>query len=212
MTEAQRRAFNAHWARFGVDPADAPLDFGLLFGRRAPVTLEIGFGNGESLLASASAHPQQDYLGIEVHRPGVGHLLNALVARDLGNVRLMVADAAEVLARRIADGALDAVHLYFPDPWPKKRHHKRRLVQPPFVALVARKLRAGGVFCLATDWQDYAEHMLAVLSAEPLLANTAPDGSYVERPIERVLTKFERRGQRLGHGVWDLVFRRREEA
>jgi tRNA (guanine-N7-)-methyltransferase len=154
------------------------------------------------------AHPERDFLGIEVHRPGVGHLMLLAEAADLRNVRIICRDAVEVLQHRIADASLDEVLLYFPDPWPKKRHHKRRIVQPPFVDLVARRLRPGGVFRLATDWQNYAEHMLAVVGACSRLANESDDGGYVSRPESRPLTRFEKRGQRLGHGVWDLAFRR----
>jgi tRNA (guanine-N7-)-methyltransferase len=196
------------WPRFGVEPGDRTLDFAGLFGRVAPVVLEIGFGNGETLAALAVANPEADYLGIEVYRPGVGGLLRRLAAGGLANVRVMAADAKEVLARQVPDASLAAVHLFFPDPWPKKRHHKRRLVQSDFVELVSRKLMPGGVFHLATDWQDYAHHMMAVLSASGVLENVAGAGRFGERG-ERPPTKFERRGARLGHGVWDLIFRRR---
>jgi tRNA (guanine-N7-)-methyltransferase len=170
------------------------------------VTLEIGFGNGESLAALATAHPDRDFLGVEVHRPGVGHLMLRAEAAGLGNVRIVCRDAVEVLEHAIADAALTEVLLYFPDPWPKKRHHKRRIVQPEFVELVARRLRAGGVFRLATDWRDYAEHMLEVVGACALLRNASPAGGYTARPESRPLTRFELRGQRLGHEVWDLAF------
>jgi tRNA (guanine-N7-)-methyltransferase len=208
MTVAQERAWRELWPRLGIEDVESPLDFPAVFGRTAPVTLEIGFGNGESLAALSRAHPERDFLGIEVHRPGVGHLMLLAEAGDLRNVRVICRDAVEVLERRIPDASLDEVLLYFPDPWPKKRHHKRRIVQPQFVALVARKLRPGGVFRLATDWQNYAEHMLAVVSACSRLANESPDGRYVARPESRPLTRFEKRGQRLGHEVWDLAFRR----
>jgi tRNA (guanine-N7-)-methyltransferase len=211
MTDAQRRALQGLWPRYGVDAGAAPLDFADLFGRRAPVTLEIGFGHGEALAALALAHPDVDYLGVEVHRPGIGSLLRRLHAAGSTNVRVLAADAHEVLTHRIPDGAVAAVHLFFPDPWPKQRHHKRRLVQPAFVALVWRKLVPGGVFHLATDWQEYAEHMMTVLSAHPGFDNTAGVGRYAARG-DRPLTKFEARGTRLGHGVWDLVFRRRGAA
>jgi len=208
ITVAQTRALEQLLPRYGVAPGDAPLDLAALFGREAPVHLEIGFGNGEALAAMAGAHPENDYLGIEVHRPGVGMLLRALEAGGITNVRVLCADAREVLERRIPDGSLSAVYIFFPDPWPKKRHHKRRLVQPEFVTLVQRKLRVGGVLHLATDWEDYAQQMLAVLAAADGLDNTAPGGQFVARPAARALTRFERRGHRLGHGVRDLVFRR----
>jgi tRNA (guanine-N7-)-methyltransferase len=208
MTEAQRHALVKLWPRYGVDPASTPPDLTVVFGRAAPLHLDIGFGNGETLLAMAAAHPHIDYLGIEVHRPGVGSLLRHLAAQGLGNVRVVSADAREVLLHMIPDAALAAVYLFFPDPWPKTRHHKRRLVQPAFATLVARKLAPGGVFHLATDWADYAEHMLAVLSHCADLENTIAAGGYAARG-ERPPSKYERRGVRLGHGVWDVVFRRR---
>lgn len=208
MTVAQERAWRELWPMLGLPEGDDPLDLPALFGRDAPRTLEIGFGNGDSLVALAVAHPDRDYLGIEVHRPGVGHLMLMCEAGQLRNVRIVSRDAVEVLERRIADGALDEVLLYFPDPWHKKRHHKRRIVQPAFVDLVVRKLGSGGVFRMATDWQDYAEHMLATVGACPALRNDSIDGGYVVRPDSRPLTRFEQRGHRLGHGVWDLAFRK----
>ena len=211
MTDAQRRAMEELWPRYGVDPGEGILDFPGLFGRDAPIVVEIGFGNGEVLAALAAANPQCDYLGIEVHRPGVGSLLRRLAAARIENVRVMVADAKDVLAHRLADSSLAAVHLFFPDPWPKKRHHKRRLVQADFVELVGRKLRPGGAFHLATDWPDYAHQMMALLSASDAFENAAGAGRFAERG-ERPPTKFERRGVLLGHGVWDLIFRRRRIA
>lgn len=208
ITPAQTRALAQLLPRHGVAPGDAPLDFAALFGREAPVYLEIGFGNGEALAAMAGAHPENNYLGIEVHRPGVGMLLRGLEAGAVTNVRIICADAREILERRIPDGSLSGVYIFFPDPWPKKRHHKRRLVQPEFVTLLRRKLLVGGLLHLATDWEDYAQQMLAVLSSADGLENTAPAGQFVSRPPARPLTRFERRGHRLGHGVWDLVFRR----
>jgi tRNA (guanine-N7-)-methyltransferase len=209
MTTAQERAWRELWPRFGVPDGSDALDLDALFGRPARCTLEIGFGNGESLLALAAAHPEQDFLGVEVHRPGVGHLMLRAAALDLGNVRVACCDAIELLQRRIPDDSLDEVLLYFPDPWPKKRHHKRRIVQPAFVALVAGRLRPGGVFRLATDWQPYAEQMLAVAGDCALLENLARGTGFAVRPQSRPLTRFERRGQRLGHEVRDLAFRRR---
>ena len=208
MTAAQERAWTELWPRYGVESSDAPLDLPAIFGRCAPLTLEIGFGNGESLVALAAAHPDRDYLGIEVHRPGVGHLMLRAEELALANVRAVCRDAVEVLQQGIAPGSLDEVLLYFPDPWPKKRHHKRRIVQPEFVALVASRLREGGTFRMATDWQPYSEHMLEVASGCPQLRNASTDGGFVPRPDSRPVTRFERRGQRLGHGVWDLAFTR----
>jgi len=208
ITKAQERALTELWPRYGVDAGDAPLDFRALFGRAAPVHVEIGFGNGDVLAAMAARHPEYDYLGIEVHRPGIGALLRRLEAAGLGNARVMRADAKEVLARNIPDAALSAVNIFFPDPWPKKRHHKRRLIQPEFAELVRRKLQPGGMLHLATDWRDYAEQMLDVLSQTPGFENTAGAGAFAPRPEERPLTKFEQRGKRLGHEVYDLSFRR----
>ena len=208
MTVAQERAWQELWPRYGVETGSEPLDLHRVFGRAAPCTLEIGFGNGESLVALAAAHPERDFLGLEVHRPGVGHLMLRAEELKLGNLRAICRDAVEVLQQCIATGALDEVLLYFPDPWPKKRHHKRRILQPEFVALVADRLRTGGVLRMATDWQPYAEHMLEVASACALLRNESPDGGFVPRPDSRPVTRFERRGHRLGHGTWDLAFSR----
>jgi tRNA (guanine-N7-)-methyltransferase len=208
ITDAQRRALAELLPRYGVEPGEAPLDFVALFGRAAPVHLEIGFGNGEALAAMALARPQNNYLGIEVHRPGVGVLLRRLDTECIANVRVVCSDAKEVLEQRIPDASLDAVYVFFPDPWHKQRHHKRRLVQPEFIALLRRKLKPGGTLHLATDWEDYAQQMLALLSVAEGFENAAGPGQYVSRPETRPLTRFERRGQRLGHGVRDLVFRR----
>ena len=209
LSDAQRDAHAALMPRWGVPDGDGPIDFAALFGRRAPVVLEIGFGMGHTTAEIAAARPDVDFVGVEVYTPGVGSLLRALAARGLSNVRVLQRDAVEVLRARIAPGALAGVHVYFPDPWPKKRHHKRRLIQPPFVAALAARLAPGGYLHCATDWSPYAEQMLEVLGAEPLLANTA-DG-YAPRPDWRPLTKFEQRGLRLGHGVWDLMFVRRPD-
>ena len=203
----QARALAEQGPRFLLPYRPAPLDFDTVFGRTAPRVLEIGFGMGEGLAEVAAAHPDADYLGVEVHTPGVGALLKQLGERGLGNVRAIQHDAVEVLEKMIAPASLAGAQVFFPDPWHKKRHHKRRLIQPPLVALLASRLAPGGTLHLATDWQGYAEQMLAVLSAEPLLANTVAD--YAPRPDTRPLTKFEQRGLRLGHGVWDLVFRKR---
>jgi len=191
---------------------DRDLDFAALFGRKAPVTLEIGFGNGDTLALLAERNPDRNYFGIEVHRPGVGRLLRNIEKHGLDNLRVGNHDAVEVLKQQIPDASLDAVLLYFPDPWPKKRHHKRRIVQPEFAELIATKLAPGGRWHLATDWENYAEHMLEVLNACPELENLSPTGDWVERPPERPETHFERRGKRLGHQVWDLMFRRRSPA
>jgi tRNA (guanine-N7-)-methyltransferase len=179
-----------------------------VFGREAPRVLEIGFGDGEALIAMARRNPDRDYLGIEVHRPGIGRLLIQADALGLWNLKVVCADAVEVLSHSVTDAAFQRVHVFFPDPWPKKRHHKRRLIQPVFAALLTRKLVLGGHLHLATDWEDYAWQMLEVLETTPQLINTAPKGEFAARPGERPLTKFERRGQRLGHGVYDLIFQR----
>lgn len=205
MTRAQHTALAQLGARYLVE-AQGVLDLGALFGRTAPRVLEIGFGMGDALAAMAQAHPEWDFLGIEVHRPGVGSLLLRIDKAAVGNVRLVCADAVEVLQRHLPEACLDAVHLYFPDPWPKSRHHKRRIVQPAFVELVRQRLKIGGRFHLATDWEDYARHMLQVLGAARGFANAVGGGCYSARPADRPLTKFEQRGRRLGHGVWDLVF------
>ena len=208
MTVAQDRAWTELWPRYGIETSGEPVDFKANFGRTAPLTLEVGFGNGESLLALAAAHPERDYVGIEVHRPGIGHLMLRAEELGLGNVRAICRDAVEVLQQCVAPDSLAELLLYFPDPWPKKRHHKRRIVQPAFVELVASRLRPGGVLRMATDWQPYAEHMLEVASGCAALRNESPDGSYVPRPESRPVTRFERRGRQLGHGTWDLAFSR----
>lgn len=208
MTDAQRRALVELAPRYVV-ASDGPFDFPALFGRIAPVVLEIGFGDGTALLALAAAHPERDFLGIEVHRPGIGALLLRLESLGLTNVRACEGDAVQMLAQAVPDTSLDAVHVFFPDPWPKARHHKRRLVQPAFVELVRCKLKQGGVLHVATDWAPYAQDMLVVLSACHGLRNTA-DG-FAPRPAGRPLTKFERRGERLGHSAYDMVFERVDE-
>ncbi|WP_443082425.1 tRNA (guanosine(46)-N7)-methyltransferase TrmB [Tepidimonas sp.] len=221
-TSGQARALQTLGPRFVLPYGPAPLDAVAAFGRRAPLVLEIGFGMGEATAHIAQLRPNDDFLCCEVHEPGVGALLKRIGEQGLTNIRIIQHDAVEVLQHMLPawtpqqpETGLDGVHIFFPDPWHKKRHHKRRLIQPPFVALLASRLKPGGYVHLATDWQPYAEQMLAVLSAEPLLANASTDpalGGYAPRPDYRPPTKFEQRGLRLGHGVWDLVFRRREEA
>lgn len=204
MSEAQRRAYEDALAHWGIAYAPAPLDLAAAFGRNAPTILEIGFGMGRTTAEIAAAHPQNNYLGVEVHTPGVGSLLKEIQTRGLDNIRLIQHDAVEVLTHMLADGTLAGIHIYFPDPWPKKRHHKRRLIQSELVALLVRKLAPGGYLHCATDWEDYALQMLEVLNAETGLKNTA-DG-FAPRPQWRPVTKFEQRGLKLGHGVWDLLF------
>jgi tRNA (guanine-N7-)-methyltransferase len=208
ITSGQTRALDDLWPKYGVEYSPAPLDLDALFGRAASRSVEIGFGNGEHLAALAAANPQRDYLGIEVHRPGVGHLLMRTAELALTNVRASQHDAVEVLREQLAPGALDEVLVLFPDPWHKKRHHKRRLIQPAFVELVASRLKDGGVFRLATDWEAYAQQMLEVIgAAKALFANLSPSGDFMPA-ASRAPTGFEKRGARLGHGVWDLAFAR----
>ena len=207
VSNAQQRYYDEMMAKVGIPYAASLLDLDTVFGRSAPHILEIGFGMGETSAAIAEANPQNDYIGVEVHTPGVGSLCKLIAEKNLANQRIIQHDAVEVLRDMVSEGSLDGVHIFFPDPWPKARHHKRRLIQPPLVATLARRLKPGGYIHCATDWENYAEQMLDVLSAEPSLENTA-DG-YAPRPDYRPLTKFEQRGIRLGHGVWDLVFSRR---
>jgi tRNA (guanine-N7-)-methyltransferase len=208
MTDAQERAFAAHWPRYGLEYTGQPKDFDAIFGRNAGRVLEIGFGNGEALRYAGTNEPTRDFIGIEVHRPGVGRLLNALAADGTDNVRLYNHDAVEILTNEIADASLEEIRIYFPDPWPKKRHHKRRLLQPSLATLLARKLEAGGLLHLATDWKDYAEQMWDVLDAEPLIKNEGGPRGWFDRPAWRPQTHFEARGLKLGHGVWDLLYQR----
>lgn len=209
VTDAQRRACEELFPRFGIPYSRGALDLDRVFGRAAPRILEVGFGMGETTAQIAAAHPENDYLGVEVHTPGVGSLLNRVAQLGLANVRIIQHDAVEVLRDMIAPAALDGAHVFFPDPWPKKRHHKRRLIQPSFVALLVSRIKAGAYVHAATDWQDYAQQIMEVLSAEPLLENTT--GGFAPRPAWRPQTKFESRGLRLGHKVWDIVFRRVSE-
>lgn len=208
MTPAQQRALDELWPQFGVDPADQPLDLSRIFGRQAPCALEIGFGMGATLAEFAERHPERDFVGIEVHRPGVGNLLRLLSARQLTNVRVISMDAVEVLENSFPDAVFEAIYIFFPDPWPKKRHHKRRLIQPDFAALAQRKLRVGGMLHVATDWENYAQHILTVLESTPGLINAHGPQHFAPNRNDRPLTKFEQRGLRLGHGVWDLIFTR----
>jgi tRNA (guanine-N7-)-methyltransferase len=207
VTAAQTRAVEQLMPVYGLAFSPVPIDLDVVFERCAPKVLEIGFGMGETTAAIAQAHPDADYLGIEVHTPGVGALLRRIESLGLANVRVIQHDAVEVVEKMIAPDSLDGVHVFFPDPWPKKRHHKRRLLQPDFVRLLATRMKPGAALHAATDWEDYALQMLGALAAEPLLQNTAP--GFAPRPESRPLTKFETRGARLGHGVWDVVFRRR---
>jgi len=207
VSNAQQRAHETLLPKYGIPYAPGLIDLDHVFGRRAPKILEIGFGMGETTAAIAALHPENDYLGIEVHTPGVGSLLKAIEEEGLTNVRIVQHDAVEVLCHMIGHDTFDGVHVFFPDPWPKKRHHKRRLLQPAFVALLVERMKRGAYLHVATDWQEYAEYVLAVLKNNPLLENTAMD--YAPRPAYRPQTKFETRGLKLGHGVWDVIFKRR---
>ena len=208
MTPAQQRAFDTLWTRYGLDYRGSLRDFPASFGRTAPTVLEIGFGNGEALAWASEHDPARDYLGVEVHGPGVGRLMNALAARDAANVRLYRHDAVEVLQHEIAPGSLAEARIWFPDPWHKKRHHKRRLIQPDFVAQLATRMAPDGLLHLATDWEPYAQHMLAVMEAAPGWRNACGPGHYADKPAWRIETRFERRGLDLGHGVRDLLYRK----
>jgi tRNA (guanine-N7-)-methyltransferase len=210
VSNAQLRYHEEMMPKVGIVYRAEPLDLAAVFGRKAPTVLEIGFGMGETTATIAAAHPETDYLGIEVHTPGVGSLLKLIAEGNLTNVRVVQHDAVEVVRDMIAPGTLAGIHIFFPDPWPKKRQQKRRLIKTDFVSLLATRLAPGAYFHCATDWEEYAQQMLEVLGGEPLLENTA-DG-FAPRPDYRPLTKFEQRGLRLGHGVWDVVFRRRETA
>ena len=207
LTKGQERALETGWPQFGIEYAEQALDLVKTFGRESsPKILEIGFGMGDATAKIAQTLPGSDFLAVEVHTPGVGGLLKLMQEGEISNIRILQHDAVEVLQHTLADASLDGVHIFFPDPWHKKRHHKRRLIQAEFVKLLCSKLKAGAYIHVATDWQEYAEWVLEVLRAEPLLQNTAVD--YAEKPAYRPLTKFENRGLKLGHGVWDLVFKR----
>ncbi len=207
ITQGQQLSMDNHWDRYCLDP-DVDYDFNQVFGRVAPLIVEIGFGTGDSLAEMAAANPDNDYIGIEVHKPGVGHLMLLLDQLGLTNVRIYCHDAIDIIEHKMADNSLAGVHLFFPDPWPKNKHHKRRIVRASFVELLARKLQSGGYFHAATDWQNYAENMLKVLATGVGIGNASPTCNYCERPEYRPLTRFEQRGIRLGHGVWDLIFRK----
>ncbi len=208
LTTGQERALHELWPVWGIDYLQQPLDLNAIFGRNAPLTVEIGFGMGKSLVEMAANDPNRNFLGIEVHTPGVGACLSAAKEANITNLRIIHHDAVEVFANMLPDNCMDTLQLFFPDPWHKARHHKRRIVKQEFLDMIIPKLKEHGVIHMATDWQDYAEQMLSVLSCDTRLVNLAPDNTYVPRPAFRPYTKFELRGQRLGHGVWDLMFQK----
>jgi len=207
LTSGQELALETQWSIYGIDYTEDTLDFEELFGRNTGTVLEIGFGNGDSLWKMAQASPELNFIGIEVHRPGVGHLLRLIEDSDCENLRVSNQDAIDVLQHQIPDHSLDRVQLFFPDPWHKRKHNKRRIVQEQFIQQLAKKLKPGGVFHLATDWKDYAQHMLTTLNDSDLFSNLSDDNTFVPKPDTRPTTKFEKRGHRLGHGVWDLQFK-----
>jgi len=208
LTDAQAHALEEFWPRYGIDEGDALIDCPALFGRDAPLVLEIGFGNGAATWRMAQAEPEKNFIGVEVHQPGVGRLLRALEDRGIGNVRIACTDAVPLLRDRLDRNSLSELRIYFPDPWPKKRHHKRRIIQAEFLNLAAARLEEGGLLHLATDWANYAEHMLELLSVHPGFRNLSPAGDWCERPSWRPMTKYEQRGGRLGHRSFDLLFHR----
>ncbi len=210
MTDGQRNAFENSWSTYGLKLADGAIDTDTVFGRSGPKVLEIGFGMGDSLLQMAAAEPATDFIGIEVHPPGVGTIMNIAQSEGVSNLRVYLADANDVLEECFPPQSIDRLQLYFPDPWHKKKHNKRRIVQPQFVQLVREKLRPGGVLHMATDWQHYAEQMLETLDEAEGFENIAGIGQYSPRPDYRPMTKFEKRGERLGHGVWDLIYKKRD--
>jgi tRNA (guanine-N7-)-methyltransferase len=205
MTPAQKNALDSLLPKYGISHEKTEIDFSALFGRKAPCYLEIGFGMGDSLAEMAKIHPENDYLGIEVHRPGVGSLLKNLQHQEINNVRVMCADAVDVLKNNIPDHSLDGVNIFFPDPWHKKKHNKRRIIQSSFIALIGKKLKPNGLLHIATDWEDYADHILSVMKTSLMFKNTSNNGEFSDRK-DRPVTKFEKRGLRLDHKVWDLVF------
>ena len=210
LTPAQQKALDNYWHTYGIDFSNELLNFEAIFGNRAPITLEIGFGNGESLLEQAINNPERNFLGIEVHTPGVGHLIYGAEQAGINNLRVIRHDAVEVLDNQIPEASLDRVQLFFPDPWHKKRHHKRRILKNDFVETVYKHLRIGGHFHMATDWENYAEHMLETMNRHPQFINTAGEARFVTAKGLRPETKFERRGLKLGHGVWDMVYERKD--
>ncbi|MBL4909215.1 MAG: tRNA (guanosine(46)-N7)-methyltransferase TrmB [Alteromonadaceae bacterium] len=207
LTKAQERAINDHWQTMGLNHSDGAINIAKLFGNDNPLVLEIGFGMGKSLVEMAKNAPKLNFIGVEVHKPGVGACIALAVEQGITNLKVYEHDAIEVLADCIADQSLTTVQLFFPDPWHKKKHHKRRIVQTSFVESIRQKLKVGGVFHMATDWQNYAECMLDDMKNSAGFENLSPSNDYVPRPDSRPLTKFENRGQRLGHGVWDLQFK-----
>ena len=208
LTKGQERAMEILWPQYGLEYREQLLNFTETFGRSAPIVLEVGFGNGESLVSMAKSMPEKDFIGIEVHTPGVGNILMQIEETGISNLRIIRHDAVEVLEKQIPNQSLSQFQLFFPDPWHKKRHHKRRIVQPDFLDMLACKLVKGGIIHMATDWEDYAIHMMDTLTAHSQFENTLAEGEYAPRPNYRPITKFEERGHRLGHGVWDLLFRR----
>ncbi|WP_305856224.1 tRNA (guanosine(46)-N7)-methyltransferase TrmB [Balneatrix alpica] len=208
MTPSQAKALETQFAQYGLKLEQGLLDLTVVFGREAPLVVEIGFGMGDSLVAMAQAMPEKNFIGIEVHEPGVGRLLNNVALAGLTNVRVFCADAIKVLEQCLPAASIDTLQLFFPDPWPKKKHHKRRIVQPAFAEQLRGHLRVGGIFHMATDWQPYAEHMMEVMTAAPGYRNQLGEGQYAPQPEHRPVTKFQRRGEKLGHGVWDLMFER----
>ena len=208
MTDGQKTAFDKWWPKYGLSLFDGELDLKVSFDQEAPTIVEIGFGMGDSLLNMVKDHPNENFVGIEVHPPGVGRIINHAGLYELNNLRVYMADAIDVLNDCFADHSVDRLQLFFPDPWQKKKHNKRRIVQPEFVALVKQKLKANGVFHMATDWEDYAEHMMEVMCLAPGFENLAPEYHFSPAPAYRPKTKFETRGEKLGHGVWDILFRK----
>ncbi len=208
MTPGQEKAYEELWAHYGVEADEQPIDFQQLFSRHAPIIIEIGFGMGDSLWQMAQQHPENNYLGIEVHKPGVGRLLANIAKHSLSNLKVMKYDALEVLKKQVPDNSISAVYLFFPDPWHKTRHQKRRIVKDDFIQLIRKKLLVHGQFHMATDWQHYARQMLKAMQQAPGFINCAGNGEYIPRPEYRPITKFERRGERLGHGVWDILFKK----
>lgn len=208
MTEGQQKAYDQNWQKYGLDVTEHCIDLSQIFGRVAPLVVEVGFGMGASLVQMAEESPDKDFIGIEVHPPGVAKIMMLAEEKGLSNLKVFCHDAIEVLGNSIPEGAVETFQLFFPDPWHKKKHNKRRIVQSEFVQLVRRVLTDTGVFHMATDWEPYAEHMLEVLEAEDGFKNVAGEGKYHPRPDWRPLTKFEKRGEKLGHGVWDLLYRK----